>query len=552
VSRLIEITNYTNDNELTEFGFIRCIRCASPIRSMSENHQITRAATTVGTGTFLSRITGFIRDMVVAYFFGAGMITDSFFVAFRIPNLWRRLVGEGALTISFIPVYTQYLTQRTEKESQEVTHIAFTIAGVAFIILTALGILFSPILIRIFALTWSPTSEKFQLAVTLNRIMFPYLFFMGLFALSMGILNSFRHFFAPSFATVFLNLSIIVSVFLFYDTLQKPVMALAIGVLLGGMLQFFFQIPFLMKKKIGFRFNFNVRHPAMRQIGLLIIPGLIGTAVYQFNVLVDTMFATALPDGSVSYLYYADRLMEFPLGIFVIAIGTAALPSFSTLVSQGKIEEFKETVSFAFRLGSFICIPAMVGLIALKTPIFHLLFQRGRFDAFATESTARALLCYSVGLWAVGGVRVLAPAFYSLRDTWTPFKIGLICLGTNVILNTILMHPLKHAGLALATSLSAVLNLLLLYRALNHKLGGLDVEKNVKSLLRSFLCSLPMGLAAYLVCSLGDWTVSGNMLEKALLLGTGMITGLGVYIACSFWAKNEAMVFLMKMVRKKR
>jgi putative peptidoglycan lipid II flippase len=519
---------------------------------MSENHKITKAATTIGTGTLLSRITGFLRDMVVAYFFGAGMTTDSFLVAFRIPNLWRKLVGEGAMTVSFIPVYTEYLSQRTEKESKELTHITFTMAGVLLLILTVLCILFSPILIKIFALTWSPTSEKFQLAVTLNRIMFPYLFFTGLFALSMGILNSLRHFFAPAFATVFLNLSIIVSVFLFYTSFQKPVLALAIGVLSGGILQFFFQIPFLMTKKIGFRFNFNFRHPAIRQIGLLMIPGLIGTAVYQINLLVDTMFATALPDGSVSYLYYADRLMEFPLGIFVIAIGTAALPSFSTLVSQGKIEEFKKTISFAFRLGLFICIPAMVGLIALKTPIFNLLFQRGKFDAFATEMTAQALLCYSVGLWAIGGVRILAPAFYSLQDTWTPFKIGLICLGTNVILNTILMHPLKHAGLALATSLSAMINLLLLYRKLNQKLGGLEIGKNIKSTLKTFLCSLPMGLAAYLICSLGDWSTTGNVIEKGCLLGVGIVTGIGIYLGCSCWMKNEEMFFLLKMVRKRR
>jgi putative peptidoglycan lipid II flippase len=519
---------------------------------MSENHKITKAATTIGVGTLFSRISGFLRDMVVAYFFGAGMSTDAFFVAFSIPNLWRRLVGEGSMTVSFVPVYTEYLTQRREKESQEVTHIAFTIAGVVLFVLTALGAIFSPILIKIFALTWSPTSEKFQLAVTLNRIMFPYLFFIGLFALSMGILNSLRHFFAPAFATVFLNLSIIASVFLFCDHFQSPVMALAIGVLAGGVLQFFFQIPFLLKKKIGFQFNFNFRHPAIKRIGFLMIPGLIGTAVYQLNVLVDRMFATALPDGSVSYLYYADRLMEFPLGVFVIAIGTAALLSYSKLVSQGKTEEFKETVSFAFRVGSFICIPAMGGLIALKTPIFNLLLQRGRFDSFATEMTVQALLCYSIGLWAIGGVRVLAPAFYSLQDTWTPFKIGLICLGANVILNMILMHPLKHAGLALATSLSAMLNLLLLYRKLNHKLGGLDGVRNIKSLLRSFLCSLPMGLAAYLICSLGDWTVSGKVIEKALLLGTGMIAGLGIYFACSFWAKSEEMLFLMRMVKGKR
>ena len=272
---------------------------------MSENHKITKAATLIGTGTLLSRISGFVRDMVVAYFFGAGMATDAFFVAFRIPNLWRRLVGEGSMTVSFIPVYTEYLIQRTEKESEEVTHIAFTIAGVLLFVLTALGMIFSPILIKLFAFTWSSTSEKFQLAVTLNRIMFPYLFFVGLFALSMGILNSLRHFFAPAFATIFLNLSIIVSVLLLYYRFQKPVMALAIGVLVGGMLQFFFQIPFLIRKKIRFRFNFNFRHPAIKRIGLLMIPGLIGTAVYQINEVIDTIFATSLPDGSVSYLFYA-------------------------------------------------------------------------------------------------------------------------------------------------------------------------------------------------------------------------------------------------------
>ena len=518
---------------------------------MSEKHRITQAATLVGIGTQLSRISGFLRDMVIAYFFGARMATDAFFVAFRIPNLWRRLVGEGSMTVSFIPVYTEYITQRTEKESQEVTHIAFTISVALLFVLTGLGIIFSPILIKIFALTWSSTSEKFQLAVTLNRIMFPYLFFVGLFALSMGILNSLRHFFAPAFATVFLNLSIIVSVLSFYYYLQRPVMALAIGVLVGGILQFLFQIPFLIKKKIGFRFNFNFRHPAIRQIGFLMIPGLIGTAVYQINEVIGTIFATSLPEGSVSYLFYAGRLMEYPLGIFVIAIGTAALPSFSSLVAQGETEQFKETVSFAFRLGSFICIPAMVGLIALRIPILHLLFQRGEFDYLATEMTAKALLCYSIGLWAIGGVRVLAPAFYSLQDTWTPFKIGLICIGVNVILNTMLMHPLKHAGLALATSLSAMLNLFLLYRELDHKLGGLDVEKNIKSLLRSFFCSFLMGLAAYLICSLGDWTVSGKVMEKSLLLGAGIVIGLGIYLACSYWAKNEEMLFLLNIVKTK-
>jgi putative peptidoglycan lipid II flippase len=239
------------------------------------------------------------------------------------------------------------------------------------------------------------------------------------------------------------------------------------------------------------------------------------------------------------------------LGIFVIAIGTAALPSFSSLVAQGKTKEFKETVSFAFRLSSFICIPAMIGLIFLKTPILNLLFQRGEFDYLSTKMTARALLCYSVGLWAIGGVRVLAPAFYSLQDTKTPLQIGLICLGANVVLICIFIYPLQHAGLALATGLSSMLNLFLLYRKLNHRLGGLDVAKNVKSLFGTLLCSLLMGGVAYLICSVGDWTVSGNTIGKVFLLGGAMIAGIGVYLASCHWMKNEEMLFLGNIVKRK-
>jgi putative peptidoglycan lipid II flippase len=370
----------------------------------------------------------------------------------------------------------------------------------------------------------------------------------------MGILNSLRHFFAPAIAPVFLNISIILSVLVFYSVFETPVMTLAVGVLAGGIIQFLFQIPFLLKKGVGFRLNFNFRHPAIKRIGFLMIPGLIGTGVYQLNVFIDTIFASFLPRGSVSYLFYADRLMEFPLGIFAIAIGMASLPSLSGLASQGKIEELKETLSFTVRLVSFISIPAMVGLIALKTPIINLLFQRGIFDYLATEMTARALLCYSVGIWAIAGARTLAPAFYSLQDTWTPLKIALICLGANVVFNSffILFTPLKHAGLALATSLSSVLNLILLFRKLGPKLGDMHTQRNIHSLLRILLCSLPMGFAAYLICSLGDWTISGNVIEKVLLLGTGIVVSLGVYFVCSHLMKNEEMMFLMKMLKRKR
>lgn len=518
---------------------------------MSENHKITRAASVIGIGTLLSRILGFLRDMVIAHFFGAGMEADAFFVAFRLPNVWRRLVGEGSLTISFIPVYTEYLTQRSEKESREFIHIAFSIAGLVLFGITILGIIFSPLLIQIIAPGFIKFPEKFHLTVTLNQIIFPYLFFMGLFALCMGILNSFRHFFAPSIAPIFLNISIIISVLFFYQKLERPIMSLAMGVLAGGIIQFFFQIPFLLKRGITFRFNFNFKHPAIRKVGYLMIPGVIGTAVYQMNVFIDTIFASFLPGGSISYLYFADRLMEFPLGIFAIAIGMAALPSLSLLVAQGKMEDLKETISFSFRLVSFISIPAMVGLVALKTPIIQLLFQRGLFDPYATRMTAKALLFYSLGLWAIAGSRSIVPAFYSLQDTWTPLKISLICLGVNVILNAILIHPLKHAGLALATSLSSTLNLILIFRYLSFKIGSLNLKKNIESLIKSFFCSLPMGFCAYFISSLGDWSSINNYGQKIFFLGMAILIGILIYIGCSYFSKNEEMLFLLRILKKK-
>lgn len=518
---------------------------------MTENKKIARAASIIGLGTLLSRFLGFFRDMVIAHFFGAGMAADAFFVAFRIPNLWRRLVGEGSMTIAFVPVYTEYLHRRTEEEVKELTHAAFTLMGAVLILITLAGVLFSPVLIQAIAPGFVRVPEKFQLTVTLNRFLFPYLFFMGLFALCMGILNSRRHFFAPAVAPAFLNLSIILSVFLFYHFFQKPVMTLAVGVLAGGILQFFFQIPFLWQKGVTFRFHFHFKHPGIRRIGALMIPGLIGTAVYQLNVFIDTIFASFLPGGSVSYLFFADRLLEFPLGLFAIAIGMASLPSLSGLASQGKMVEFKEALSFTFRLTSFICIPAMVGLIALRTPIVNLLFQRGLFDYSATVMTAQALLSYSVGLWAIAGVRVIVPAFYSLRDSWTPLKISLICLVANICFNAALIVPMKHAGLALATSLASILNLVLLSWRLGPKLGGLDLTHHIKSLVRFLLSSLPMGWVAYWICSFGDWTTAGRIPEKLLLLLGGIGAGLGVYLACSYRMKHEEMMFLVKMLKKK-
>jgi putative peptidoglycan lipid II flippase len=346
---------------------------------METQRKITEAATVVGGATLLSRIFGFLRDMIVAQLFGAGTATDAFFVAFRIPNLLRRLVGEGSLTVSFVPVYSSYLTQKSKEESEELVSVCFTVLAFFLFLLTAMGILFSPWVVKIIAYGFSEDPEKFRLTVLLNRVMFPYIFFIGLVAWAMGVLNARKHFAGPALAPVLLNLSIIACALLLSARLDEPVMALAMGVLLGGIAQLLFQVPFLRRQGIPLKLRFDLSHPGVRRVGALMAPSILGLAVTQLNVIVNTFLASYLPEGSVSYLYYADRLLEFPMGVFAIAIATAVLPSLSEQAAKGKIEEVKETLSFALRLTFFIILPAMVGLVVLRTPILNLLFQRGAF-----------------------------------------------------------------------------------------------------------------------------------------------------------------------------
>jgi putative peptidoglycan lipid II flippase len=507
---------------------------------MNEHRKIARAATVVGGATLLSRIFGFIRDMVVAQFFGAGMATDAFFVAFRIPNLLRRLVGEGSLTASFIPVYSEYISQRTKEEGEELVNASFTILALLLIIVTALGVLLSPWIVKAMAYGFSQEPEKFRLTVLLNRVMFPYIFFIGLVALAMGVLNSWKHFAAPALSPVFLNISIIACTFLFYGLLREPILALAIGVVLGGVVQLFFQIPFIWRKGITLRFLFAPSHPGVKRIATLMAPSILGLAVTQLNVLVSTFLASYLPEGSVSYLYFADRLLEFPMGIFAIAIATAVLPTLSEYSAKNDLQKLKETISFALRLVFFVTLPAMVGLIVLRLPILNLLFQRGAFTAHSTEMTAQALLYYALGLAAFAGVRIIVPAFYSLQDTKTPVKVAVVALLANAGLGAVLMNPLRHGGLALATSLAAGLNFALLVILLRRKLGKIGASNIARSFFKNLGASLLMGAAVLAICSGGPWQKTGVTIEKIWLLLGAILAGIAVYVgACYFFGSQE-------------
>jgi len=524
----------------------------SSYQPAAENERVTKAAGVVGSATFLSRIFGFIRDVVIAWFFGAGLSSDAFFVAFRIPNLLRRLFAEGSLSIAFIPVFTEYLSDRGKEDAFELARSALRLLAALLVTVAMAGILLSPLIIRIIAPGFADSPEKFSLTVTLTRIMFPYIFFIGLVALCMGILNVLGHFAAPALAPVLLNIAIIGSVFIISPQMTEPVTGLAIGVLIGGLLQLALQVPFLIKKGFYFWHKAKLYHPGLKRIGLLMVPTIFGAAVYQINILVGTLLASLLPEGSVSYLYYADRLVQFPLGIFAIATATAVLPSLSRLAAAKDYTAVRDTFAYAMKLVFFITVPAMVGLIVLRQPIVSLLFKRGAFDAEATHLTAYALLYYGIGLWAFAAVRIVVSTFYALQDTKTPVKAAAISVCANIVLGIILMRPLGHGGLALATSLASMLNLALLVRALREKLGALEWRSITASVCKTLICSAVMGAVVWAIALIVIPSTDATITSLFWGLTGSILAGVVLYVVFSFFLKSPELEKVLAMVFHRR
>jgi putative peptidoglycan lipid II flippase len=517
---------------------------------MSENKELTKAAGVVGAATLLSRIFGYLRDMIIAWFFGAGLATDAFFVAFRIPNLLRRLFAEGSLTVSFIPVFTEYLTNRGRQSAFELAGAVFRLLSVILAVVTVLGILLAPVIVTVMAPGFSGSAEKFDLTVLLTRIMFPYILFIGLVALCMGILNALGHFAAPALAPVFLNLAMIASVFGFASFFERPIIGLGVGVLIGGMLQLALQVPFLLKQGFFFWRRFPWYHPAVKRIGKLMTPAVFGSAVYQINILVGTLLASLLPEGSISYLYYADRLVQFPLGVFAIAIGTAVLPSLSRQAAAQDISALRDTFAYTMRLLFFVTIPAMIGLIVLRVPIVQLLFNRGAFDVTSTRLTAEALLYYSLGLWAFSGVRVVVATFYALQDTKTPVKVAIFSLLANIVFSILLMGPMLHGGLALATSLSSMLNLGTLIWFLKKRLGRIGAYNILKSVSISSAASLVMGLTIGWFLQYIKLECNTSSIRLMIYLAVSVIGGTAIYGGLSRIFKSKELTAVVGMLRK--
>ncbi|MBE9531371.1 MAG: murein biosynthesis integral membrane protein MurJ [Proteobacteria bacterium] len=512
---------------------------------------IARASSIVGSATMLSRVFGYVRDAIIAYYLGASLSADAFFVAFRIANFLRRLVGEGALTPAFVPIFTEELNRRSREDVSKLVSKVFTLFFIILLVIMALGIYFSEELVMLLSPGFAATPEKFDLTVKLTQWMFPYMLFIGLVAMSMGILNTLRHFAAPALSPVLFNISIILCAVILAPILDVPVYAIVAGVLLGGVLQLLLQLPFLKGRGMLPMPNFNFNDPAIKKLFLLMGPATLGVGVYQLNIFVTTRFASSLAEGSVSYLYYASRLMELPLGVFAVAVSTAILPSLSENVTKGDWESFKESLSFALRIVNFLTIPAFVGLMILNAPIIEMLFKRGEFGSSAADGTAYALYFYALGLVPVAGSRVLVSVFYALKDTKTPVVIALVSFVVNLVMCFVLIGPLKHGGLALATSISAAVNFIGLIYMLRSRSGEVGIARIMNSAVKSVGASVVMGIALLIVLSQIDWQMLQVWWRAALIIGL-VVLGSLLYLVSSYLLKAPEIVFIRDFISKKR
>ncbi len=498
---------------------------------MSEGHEgvqrgVVNAVGSIGLATLASRVLGYVRDMVVASAFGAGPVTDAFFVAYRIPNLLRRLLAEGALATAVIPVFSETLTTGSRETFARMVRAVTGAALVALAGVSVLGVIFAPWILAVMAAGWRADPGLFGLAVYLTRVMFPYLALVGLAALAMGALNAHHRFFTAAMGPAVLNVAMIVAIVTLASRVTPPILALAIGVLVGGLGQLAVQLPELRRLGVPLMPSAEFSHPAVKEIGHRLWPAVFALSAVQVTVVINTWLASLLRTGTVSYLYYADRVMEFPLGVFGIALATAALPSMSVQAARGETEALGATLRFALRLSAFIAVPATVGLVMLGAPIVRMLFQRGEFGAAEALYTTQALAGYAVGLPAFSAARIAAQTFYALGDTRTPVVVGFASVAANVALALALMWPLQHMGLALASSLSSYVNLVGLYWLLRRRLGPLGGAELLLSLGRTGCASLVLLLWCLVVSEplAGAWRGAGWTLA-ALAVGVVVYGG---------------------------
>ncbi len=514
------------------------IRVRAPERRpLTEKKQILKSASIITLVTIVSRVLGYVRDQRIALLLGTTPAADAYVLAYRIPNLFRRLVAEGSMTASFIPVFSSYMREKSRKEVWEFANRLFWTLALVAAVITVLGMVFSPSVVRLFAGKNIAGVE----AVELNRIIFPYLFFVSLAALAMGILNCFNVFGLPAATPVFLNLATILFTFaIVRNYFKDAVTSIAVGVLVGGVLQFLIQVPLLVRKGMNFNFGISFSHPAIRDVARLMIPRLFGIGIGQINLLIDTRFATAsmMPEGSLAALYLADRVMELVLGGYAIAVATAILPMMSHQAAAKDYESLKKTLSFSVRIVAFITIPAALGLMILREPIIRVLFQHGQFVAASTRLTARALLYYSIGLPALASVKLIVPAFYSTRDTKTPVIIASISLVLNIVLNIVFMQfffkRVQNGGPALATALATFFDFFALFIIFRIRYGAMGTMEILRSFGKISLCAGIMGVACWFGNYYTTFTIHSQFFVQ-LLVFAGLILGATVLYLALAW-----------------
>ncbi len=462
----------------------------------NSNYQIAKYTGIVMFATLLCRILGLAREIVISNQFGAGLETDAFFVAFMIPNLLRSFLGEGALNTTFIPVFSDYLTNHNQKKADSFASNVLNILIVTLVIIIFIGIWQAPLIVNIVASGFRAEPEKYQLTINLTKIMFPYIGFAAIAALFMGILNSYRNFFIPAFAPAMLNIGIITFA-LFYST-KMGIYSLTIGVILGGLIQALIHIPALIKKNFHYKFILNLQEPGINKFFQLLMPAIFGLAIDKINFVVDRIIASYLSHGSISALYYANRLMQFPLGVFGIALSIAILPTLSRNVAKKQFDEVRKSFAFGIKILSFFIFPSTVGLIILSHPVIRLFYEHGLFSSQDTRLTEIALICYTIGLFALACLRLVISTFYALKDTKTPLKIGVFAVIFNIILDLILVRYFAHAGIALATSISAILHLIILGIFLNKKIEKIFSKDLLKFFIKILSASLIMGIFCWL------------------------------------------------------
>lgn len=462
-------------------------------------HGIIKSTTIISSGTLSSRILGFIRDIVIAKLLGTASAADSFFVAFRIPNLFRDLVGEGATNSALVPVFSEYEAKQDKKELWQFISVFLVLSMVVLSAITLLGIVFAPVIVRLIAPGFIIEPEKLENTIWLTRLMFPYLIFIGLTAYSMGILYTFRSFVSPAFSPCLLNLSMIIAALIAVKFHVDPILCLAVSVLIGGVAQLAVQIPPLFRNGMKLQRPKNLSHPGVRQVGRLLVPRIFGSAVYQMNVFVDTFCASLsviVGAGGIAAIYYANRIIQFPMGLFSVSLASAILPSMSGFAVRRDFDELKKTLAFSLENTFLIMLPTMVFIMILSVPIIRIFFERGVFDAYSTQVTSLALFFYTLGLVGFGGAKIMVTTFHSLQDTRTPAVIGFVCLLINAVLNFVLMFPLKIGGIALASSVSSTVNFLILFSIMNKRLGGIDAGL-MHYFLRICLATAVMSVAVF-------------------------------------------------------